>query len=297
MLGFLKALLLPWAYLVLSAAISAILSYPLYLMFGEGDISFFRSLVSRMGQAILLLGLVPVVFNGRFKAADFGIGSHWGSGWIQGFLIGMLMLSLHGLLLISLKIRSLDIPEVAWIHYFKAILSALSSGIGVAFLEEILFRGALLWVLLRLTTPTLAVLLCAFDFSILHFIGSQWTTDPAMVGMDTGFRIALDGLSQIPKADPGSFLALFSAGLFLALSRLRTASGLFFCMGIHAGWVSVIKILKSLTVLNHASVLLPLVGRYDSVIGFLSSSWLLPLIALWLLVDRRKQVRGDQHVA
>lgn len=296
MMGFFRGTFYPWIYLILTAVISALVSYPLYLYFGEGDISFFRSLVSRMGQALLLIGLIPILLRFKVHRADFGMTSQGGSGFFLGFFLGLLMLSLHGVLLIALDLRTLEIPKAEAVHYYRTLTAAAFSGIGVALLEETLFRGALLFILLRLTSPFLAVVLSALDFSLLHFIGSQWTTDPSKVGLDTGFRIALDGFSHLHHADPSSFLALFAAGLFLAVARLKNRGGLFFTVGIHAGWVFVIKILKALTVLNKEAALSTWVGSYDHVIGYLSSLWLLPLIGVWVLKDRWAS-RSEKHVA
>ena len=284
---WIKALIIPWSYLLLSALLSAAISYPLYRLFGEGDIGFFRSLVSRIGQGLLLLGLIPIFRRLSIKRHEMGLKPGVISGIFRGFGLGVLTLSLHGLLLISLEIRTPQIPEIGLIYWAAAALSAAGAGFGVALLEETLFRGALIAVLLRISGPRTAILVSALDYAALHFIGTYWTTDPSLVGWDTGFRIALDGFSHLPSADPGSFLALFMAGVLLGTTRLFFRGGIFFSMGLHAGWVFVIKMFKPLTLVQPHAPLIFLIGTYDQVIGYLSCSWVFLLLTLIYFFQRR----------
>lgn len=287
--GWFKALIFPWGYLILSALLSAGISYPLYSLFGEGDLSFFRSLVSRIGQGLLLLGLIPIARWLGLQYAEFGLEKRRISGVATGFALGVLTLGLHGLLLVFFGVRTPNIPEMGLIHLALASLSAIGAGFGVALLEETLFRGALIAILMRISGPRTAILVSAFDYAALHFIGTYWTTDPALVGWDTGFRIALDGFSHLPTADPGSFLALFLAGILLGTLRLLFRGGLYLSIGLHAGWVFVIKIFKPLTLVQPHSSRLFLIGSYDQVIGYLSCSWVFLLLILIYFFKRRFQ--------
>lgn len=288
-LGWIKALLIPWGYLLISAILSAGISYPLYRLFGDGDISFFRSLVSRIGQGLLLLGLIPISRWLALEKTEFGLQKEALRGLFRGFLLGVFTLSLHGLLLLYFGARTLHIPDMGLIHLAAASLSAMGAGFGVALLEETLFRGALMAILIRMAGPRTAILISAVDYAALHFIGTYWTTDPSQVGWDTGFRIALDGFSHLPSADPGSFLALFMAGLLLGSVRLFFRGGLFYSIGLHAGWVFVIKLFKPVTLLQPLSPWIFLIGTYDQVIGYLSCIWVFFILTLIYLYQRRLQ--------
>ena len=287
--GWIKALWIPWSYLILSAVLSAVISYPLYRLFGEGDISFFRSLVSRIGQGLLLLGLFPISRWLGLTRPEFGLKKGPFSGIFKGFGLGVLTLGLHSLFLVQIGVRTPQIPEFGLIHLALVSLSAAGAGFGVALLEETLFRGALIAILIRLSGPRTAILISALDYAALHFIGTYWTTDPALVGWDTGFRIALDGFAHLPAADPGSFLALFLAGVLLGTARIFFRGGLFFSIGLHAGWVFVIKIFKPLTLLQPLSPWIFWIGSYDQVIGYLSCTWLFLLLTLIYLYPNRFQ--------
>ena len=285
--SWIKSLIIPWSYLLGSALLSAGVSYPLYRLFGDGDISFFRSLVSRIGQGFLLLGLIPITQWLALQRTEFGLQKGIFSGIFRGFGLGVLTLSLHSFLLIFFGVRTPQIPDMGLIHLAAASLSAAGAGLGVALLEETLFRGALIAILMRIAGPRTAILVSALDYAALHFIGTYWTTDPALVGWDTGFRIALDGFSHLPAAEPGSFLALFLAGVLLGTVRLYFRGGLAFSIGLHTGWVFVIKLFKPLTQIELTSPWIFLIGTYDRVIGYLSCIWILFILILIYLFQRR----------
>ena len=275
-----KALCLPWAYVVAAAFLAALIAYPLLGLFEEPDVSLLRSLVSRIGQAFLLFGLWPIHRALGLCGRDFGLAPPGVRLFFLGFALGLLTLSLQGGLLVGLGIRHWAPPIAGVRFYLQGLGSAALTGMAVALLEESLFRGALLAILLKWTSARVAILISAFDYAALHFISSHWVSASGTLGWDSGFRIALDGFLELAKADPSSFLALFAAGLFLGQVRLSLPGGLLAVIGIHAGWVLIVRLIKSLTRVNDESGLLMLIGHYDQVIGLISLIWLLPLVLL-----------------
>jgi membrane protease YdiL (CAAX protease family) len=276
------------------AMLSALLAYPLFRLSGSQDIGFYRSLVSRGGQALILLSVYPLAKWLGLCWSDFGLKRRFLGQWLIGFLLGSAMLGLHMIALVMLDVRI-----IAWEkfnpHEILPILGkSLAIGFGVALLEESIFRGALLSIIRRLSNPTMAIVVSAFYYAVLHFIGSKWTTDSGFIGWDTGFRIALDGFAHLREVAPDSFLGLFVAGLFLGSLRVVLPMSLGLCMGIHAGWVFIIKSSKSISYINFDSSLIYLVSHYDLIIGYLSAAWLsVFVILMWIAVAvYRKHLPG-----
>lgn len=274
--------------------LSALLAYPLFRLSGSQDIGFYRSLVSRGGQALILLSVYPLAKWLGLCWSDLGLKRRFLGQWLIGFLLGSAMLGLHMIALVMLDVRI-----IAWEkfnpHELLPILGkSLAIGFGVALLEESIFRGALLSIIRRLSNPTMAIVVSAFYYAVLHFIGSKWTTDSGFIGWDTGFRIALDGFAHLREVAPDSFLGLFVAGLFLGSLRVVLPMTLGLCMGIHAGWVFIIKSSKSVSYLNFDSSLIYLVSHYDLIIGYLSAAWLsVFVILMWIAVAvYRKHLPG-----
>lgn len=277
----------PFVYLIGCAVLSAAVAYPLFTLTGGDDGNGFRSLVSRGGQVFLILGLYVISRGLGFTWATLGFQRAFPRQWAMGFALGVLMLGLHGIGLIALDIRALKgggLPESG--RLLGILGKALATGVVVALLEEIIFRGVLFGAVRKLSGAAAAVVISAFYYAGLHFLRSRWDGDPAGIGWGTGFRIAADGFAHLASIPLDSFLALFAAGILLGLVRAIIPKSLGICMGLHAGWVFVIKTLKPLTLVIPNAPWSFLVGSYDRIIGYLSAGWIGVLILIMLLAVR-----------
>ncbi len=214
------------------------------------------------------------------------------------WLLGILILAIPLCLLLALNIR---IPDKELLALPSSILlklvSALAIGLVVAVVEEYIFRGWLLgWLQARLGEmktigTTLAILISALYFALLHFVkpavnsNNQYNTLAASLDV---FVRSLQHLYQHSDAD--TLIALFLAGILLALIKIRSNHGLIVVIGIHAGWVFCIKTTKSLTDSNPASQWQYLVGE-NGIVGYLSAGWVgiivLGLIAFDSVLKKR----------
>jgi hypothetical protein len=282
----------PLVYLLVTAAIAALLAYPVFIVSHADDISFFRSLVSRGGQGLLILGLLPLFRWLSLPVSTLGFGRGFLRQLGVGLMAGCIMLSLHVLGLLALDVREVVWTRLTMSWLLPALGKALLTGLAVAMLEEIIFRGALLGAVQKYAGPLLAILVSAFYYASLHFIGTLWSTGLADVGWDTGFRIAADGFSHLLQAPPDAWLGLFVAGMMLGCVRVIVPCGLGYCIGLHAGWVTVIKLGKPLTYFNPKADYAFLVGSYDTFIGLLSASWLSLLTLLMGLTFYFRNRRG-----
>lgn len=164
------------------------------------------------------LGLTP---NRRWTR-DVGI----------GFLISALPVFYCGIFLVALGNYTMR-PHIAW----TAVATVALSAAVVPFIEEALFRGLFLGVLLRGNHPLTAALLSSGIFSIVHFLKAPDQTTTS-VAWTSGFVSLAHSFDQF--ADPtlvlAGFLTLFLIGVVLAHARLSTRS-LWLPIGLHAGWI------------------------------------------------------------
>ncbi|HEV3409008.1 MAG TPA: CPBP family intramembrane glutamic endopeptidase [Chthoniobacterales bacterium] len=120
---------------------------------------------------------------------------------------------------------------------FAGLLQRTASAVVVPFIEEPIFRGLLLGILLRSMPAALAMFLSSALFSILHFLKAPEGTS-TVVTWASGFVSIGNAFSQF--ADPmlvlASFTTLFLLGWILADARIRTRS-LWLPIGLHAGWI------------------------------------------------------------
>ena len=166
-----------------------------------------------------------------------------------GLLLGGTLVAVVGwLLAASGWFRWRQGPDVV-----AVVGEALGRGAAAALVEEVVFRGVVLGMLLRALRPAAAVAAAALLFAVVHFMGlpaGVEVTVPEAAG--AGFEMLghICGRFGDPAALIGGFGPLLAAGLVLGYARWRTAS-LWLPGGLHAGWVVALRLFKGFTLPVH----------------------------------------------
>ena len=162
----------------------------------------------------------------------------------------------------------------------EAFLTGLLAGLGVAIVEETFFRGLMYRAVSRESGFTAAAWTTALVYAAIHFFARAKIPADA-VAWDSGLRLlgaALGHFSNpLPIAD--SFVTLLLVGLLLAFVRHRTGA-IAVGIGLHMGWVTVIKTTTGVTRVNENAPLSFLIGGFDGYTGWLVASWAALLLAL-----------------
>lgn len=283
-----KPTLLFFLLLVACVAGGTLLAYPVVI--GGLVAAQPHRIATRLTQVLILLTIWPFLRAlGVNNRRDLGLDLH---GWVMartlvvGWGVGVGVLSLLSLSLYLLGVR---LPDLAALGSAPGALLrpatlALAAGFLIATLEELFFRGALFSAIRRRGPLWQALLGSSLLYALVHFLRPQ-PLDPGFP-LDWSlswklFSSVFTGLSLGESLD--SLLALFLAGLLLGVVRERSGH-LGYCIGIHAGWVFVIKLTHLLTDDNPSSPYAFLAGDYDGVIGYLAAAWLglLLIPILWL---------------
>jgi len=224
------ALLAPWLYwLAQWSGVEWVNRFP------------FHRFVTRGMQVVALVGLWPFLRSlGVHSWSSVGVvnpATQWkrlGS----GFALGFGSLALVAALPLIFGARELD-GGIAGRWWGKLPGIALAA-VGVAVLEELLFRGALFGALRRAHGWKPALLVSSMVYGILHFFHKVESKGP--VTWNSGFEALsrmLEGFAQPAMLVPG-FLSLTLAGGMLGLAFQRTGT-LYFSFGLHAGWIFWLK--------------------------------------------------------
>lgn len=203
-------------------------------------------------RAVLVAALLLLWPMARWLGLERGWGwmglkknPHWWQDLLLGFVGAALSLFAVGALYMELgwyRFRD-PLPAVPGL-VGEALLSAFS----VAVLEELVFRGLLLGILLRSLSERSSLWFLSAFFALLHFL------KPPEVGGEMETVTWLSGFSMLGRiavqfGDPWFFAAefatLFAVGWVLGYARLRSAS-LWLPIGLHAGWVFGIKVFSPL---------------------------------------------------
>jgi len=156
--------------------------------------------------------------------------------WLRDVIIGFAMSTVPVLLceifLVSRGFYSLR-TNPSWI----AIAAIVPTAIIVPFIEEALFRGLFLGILLRSFRPWPANLVSAAIFSIVHFLKApdQTTTTVRWFSGFVSLGHSFDQFAE-PMLVLAGFATLAVMGIVLAQGRLQTRS-LWLPIGLHSGWI------------------------------------------------------------
>jgi membrane protease YdiL (CAAX protease family) len=257
----------------------ALLGYPAWLLVAPLlDNPKFSRVASRVGMLILLVGFVFVarhlkVADRRSLGYDLPAGRFVREILIAVLLGVLLMLPVVGMMLAS-DMRSIE-PGIAAgaAAWLKLALFGLATGLVVALIEETFLRGAMQSAITRESGAVLAIALTSLLYASFHFV-SKYRVAPA----DVHFGSGLDMLGEVLKAfaDPlsivDSFLCLTAVGVLLGVVRALTGN-IAACIGLHAGWVAVIYVVRETTAPNTASPAAWLMGEYDGFIGWMVLGW------------------------
>jgi hypothetical protein len=275
--------------------LTAISAYPVFLGLEALDLRDmpFDDLVMRVLRLYGLLGLWPLLTSLHLNTKEgWGYG-HGRRGFLKGLLLGALA-GVVSMLLVALVLLMLDIrvarPGVSLSPVVMSMLVAQSAfaGLLVGFLEETWFRGALQSSVAGVSNGGVAIVFVALIYGAMHFVSSDINIPADEVGWLSATAVlftSLHGFRDSALFD--SLFALVASGLLLGLVRHRTGR-IAECIGIHAGWVMVVKILRQTTYPNADASGSFMIGDYDGVIGILAGLWFSSLaIAYYLRPQRR----------
>jgi len=274
--------------ILLAELIGACVAYPAYELTSTVAGWAFHRVASRIAMLVLVVGLVGLCRHLRLTTKrDFGYALPWRRFLAQSLMwgvVGMATAAVGAAFLLSTQLRIMDpsfVPSAA--GFARIFLVGAGSGISVALLEETVFRGVMHTAIERESGIWTAALLTAPLFAVLHFF-AKVRIPAADVGWGSGFHLL--ALSFAPLGHPAlvldSFLSWLVVGLILSLTRVLTGN-IAVAIGLHAGWVVVLRMLQESTTSGNSPAYSAWVGRFDGLLGY----WLLPwgiamAAALWL---------------
>ncbi len=243
----------------------------------------FHKVVSRLWQLLLLAGLVLAV---RW----LGLRGHgdWGYGLTRRrflrHLCAGLAIGLATMLPMTLAMQALGLlaprPDFNATLLLNGIASGALTGLAVALIEETFFRGLMFRAVFRESGLAAALCSTALLYSAIHFLARARIAN-GDIGWDSGIALLGSAFSRFaaPAAFADSFVTLLLVGLMLGLVRHRTG-GIAAGIGLHMGWVWVIKSTASVTDPDPGSRWSFLVGTFDGYTGWLVAGWAALMLAV-----------------
>ena len=279
------------AAIVGTLVLAALAAWPVYQLAHALQPEWaFHKVIGRFWQLLMLAGIAVAVWRlGLRGRADWGYGLPRARFLRQacvGLMAGLASMLPMALVIVALGIRN---PRPAFDAgmLMSGIATGAVTGLLVALVEETFFRGLMFRAVHRDAGPVAAVWTTALLYAAIHFFARVKIPHAEV---DWGSGIALLGASLARFADPlpiaDAFLTLAMVGLLLGLVRHWTGS-IAAGIGLHMGWVCVIKATATVTRQDPAAPWSFLVSSFDGFTGWLVAGWSCAiLLALWLARGR-----------
>jgi uncharacterized protein len=266
--------------IVAALLLMAALAYPAWLLlYPTFDFPFHR-IANRLGMLLLLIGFV-------FAARHLGVADRVSLGFGmprpkfliefgKGLALGVLMMALVVFFMVLFGLRDWQDGIVPTIPTLLALLAkGLLSGILVALIEETFFRGAMYSAVQRESGTGRAILLTAALYAALHFFARVRIAHDEVTAQSGA--VLLQGILR-SFAEPwligDAFLSLLAVGVLLGVVRSKTGN-IAACMGLHAGWVWVIALVRETSIADREHPYSFLLSHFDGVVGWLVLLWTL----------------------
>lgn len=286
----------------LAAVVSGLLTYPAWALLQTfTDVPIHR-VMNRIGM--LILAITTVMFlrqRGLADRASLGYALRRPVFIRQmsiGFASGVLLMAPLAAALFGFDLRELATKflshETPALLLAELILEGLLTGFAVAFLEETFCRGAMFTAIKRESGLFWAFTLPTLFYAATHFLGGRLRVPADEIDYWSGLEVTAKLFERFvePLAFVDSFIALCALGLLLSIIRHRTGA-IAGCIGLHAGGVMVIVVMRNISTVNPDAPLSWLVGSYDGVIGWMAAAWIgLVTLAFWRLGGTRAEAKA-----
>jgi uncharacterized protein len=258
----------------------------------------FHRVASRIAMLTLLVGFV-------FAARRLGVADRTSLGYgvpraqFLRALGGGLLLGASTMLPVLATMVLLDMrdlrpgfaPDAG--HWIRLALTGLGTGLVVALIEETFLRGAMMTAIAREAGFFKAIVLTSLVYAATHFIG-RYRVAP----MDVHAGSGLDMLAGIftrfanPAEIVDAFLCLAGVGVLLGLVR-RLTGNIAAAIGLHAGWVMVIFMVRESSAVNPTGPALWMLDTSaggDGFVGWMVLAWVIVLGFILARVYRRPPI-------
>ncbi len=261
---------------------AALVAYPVWLLAIAIEPDWrFHKVISRFWQLSMLAGVALGVWRlGLRGRADWGYGlprARFLRQAAAGLALGVATMLPVAVALVALGIREPrdGLDAALWL---EGLASGAAIGLAVALIEETFFRGLMFQAVRREAGLALAVASTALLYSGIHFL-ARIRIPAEEVDWGSGFMLLAAALARYaqPLTIADAFVTLALVGVLLALVRHWTGS-IAACIGLHMGWVWVIKTTGAVSEAAPGAGWAWLVSEFDAFTGWLAAGWSLLIL-------------------
>ena len=210
---------------------------------------------------------------------------------VKGFLLSILLLIPLIFLYNYLEIRIInDINLIAFnTSFLQVLIYTIFISFVISTVEESYFRGIMIRGGSNIVEALLIIIFSSLIYSLFHFIKI-----PLIIDENIFWYTGLIELSNVfanffKIISLDSAITLFVFGILLGIVRVRHQS-ISYCIGIHAGFIFLIKTFKQNSSVNYNSTYNSFLSSHDQFTGNLATIWIiLILITYSIYISKYKK--------
>ena len=279
-------------YIVFFAICSSIIFSILYMQFDEQPMLALNKVIKYGTILLCIIFILPMIKSQNIYSKEkLGFSEPkiiFLKNIIKGFLLSLVISSPLLITMFLLDVRKIDFALISFdLYFFISFLLIIFLSFLIAFIEESFFRGILIQKNKFLINNIIILILAAAVYSVFHFLKLPLIIDENIFWY-TGLYELINLFSNIfYLISYDAAITLFVFGFLLGLIRI-SFNTISYGIGIHAGFVFIIKNVRQNTSVNFDSKYDHLLSPYDHFTGHLSTIWITILICIYLFYIYKK---------
>ena len=281
-------------YILFFALISSLLFTILYMQFDEQPILALNKAIKY--GAILLCGIFIIPALKLLKINDRRLLGYSEPRVLflfhimKGFLLSILLMMPLIFLYDYLEIRIINNINLIVFDtsFLRILIYTVSISLIISIIEESYFRGIMIEKKNNIVTLSLIIGFSSLIYSLFHFIKIPLIIDENIFWY-TGLIELLYTLTHFFRnIYLDSAMTLFIFGILLGIIRVRRQS-ISYCIGMHAGFIFLIKTFKQNSSVNYNSTYNSFLSSHDQFTGNLATMWIFIILIIYLLYISRSK--------
>jgi uncharacterized protein len=259
--------------LLLALVVAAILSPAIQALLSPFELLPLHRIYNRLAMVCLLVITIWLLrHNGLLRRDVLGFATPWRRflvRWWVGLAVGLAVMALAcaPIFLLDVRILKPGAPDTAT-QWISLLFEGLLRGLSVALVEETFFRGAVQGAMAKQGSVRSPLFVVPLLYAAIHFFGEAVRIPADQVVATSGFVIFAGFFEKFrdPALIAEAFLALYCVGVLLALIRHRWGD-IAGCLGLHAGFVAIVTMVRRTSTADSASNWSFLVSPFDGFLG------------------------------
>ena len=283
-------------YIIFFAIISSLIFSLLYMQFDEQPIITLSKTIKYGAILMCIIFIVPAMkYRNLYNRKLIGYLEpkiKFITNVLKGFLLSLIFMLPLLILFIGFDIRNINYNLFVFDKFFiYTLIFTLFISLLISFIEESFFRGIMIQKSNNFLSTCIVILLSSLIYSLFHFLKIPLIIDENIYWY-TGLREFISIITNfynIITLDAACTLVLF--GILLGTIRVKYKT-ISYCIGLHTGFVFIIKTFKQNSSVNYESVYSNsyMISSYDHFTGELASIWITVVLFCYLLVIYHKMI-------